>query len=155
MRCGAAAKARVTLVFDPSSALRERLAADGFDLDPGEEGSIVREMSDAGRTSVRLCGRPSTAAYVREMASSIAEIVGQFEAQRLLGAGVPSRTCSIVLQETTRYDCASGRARARATHRAFTGARSVYKGDERRARERYDDAIFAVREIEDVRSEAG
>ena len=41
-------------------------------------------MSDAGRSSVRVNGRPSTAGYVRELADGVAEIVGQHEAQRLL-----------------------------------------------------------------------
>ena len=41
-------------------------------------------MTDAGRSSVRVNGRPATAAYVREIGDAIAEIVGQHEAQRLL-----------------------------------------------------------------------
>ena len=43
-------------------------------------------MSDAGRSSVRVNGRPSTAGYVRELRDAIVEIVGQHEAQRLLAA---------------------------------------------------------------------
>src|SRR5580693_7707358 len=49
-----ARKASVTLTFDPDDALREQLGADGFELDRGEEGSIAREMTDAGRSSVRV-----------------------------------------------------------------------------------------------------
>src|SRR5579862_8262867 len=47
-----ASKAIVTLAFDPSDVVRRRLAEDGFEVDAGEEATIVREMSDAGRSSV-------------------------------------------------------------------------------------------------------
>ncbi len=77
-------KASVTLWFDPSAALRERFETDGFALDPDEQAAIVRETSDAGKSSVRLNGRPATAGYLRDIAGYIAEIVGQHEAQRLL-----------------------------------------------------------------------
>src|SRR5580698_9007232 len=60
-------KAVVTLEFDPDETLRARLSADGFELDRGEGGSISREMSEAGRSTVRVNGRASTAAYVREI----------------------------------------------------------------------------------------
>jgi DNA repair protein RecN (Recombination protein N) len=79
-----ASKASVTLAFDPGDDLRDRLSSDGFALDRGEEATIEREMSEAGRSSVRVNGRPATAAYVREIRDAIAEIVGQHEAQRLL-----------------------------------------------------------------------
>ncbi len=79
-----AQRASVTVAFDPGDALRRRLDDDGFELDDGEEATILREVTAAGRSSMRVCGRPSTAAYVREVAEQIAEIVGQHEAQRLL-----------------------------------------------------------------------
>src|SRR5215472_252644 len=60
-----AARARVTLAFEPDQALRERLSADGFEVDPGEDATIVREMTDAGKSNVRLNGRNATASYVR------------------------------------------------------------------------------------------
>ncbi len=85
VRAGAA-KAVVTLRFDPDPALRRQLDADGFALDPDEDATIVREVAVAGRSALRLNGRPATAAYVRELAASIAEIVGQHDAQRLLSA---------------------------------------------------------------------
>jgi DNA repair protein RecN (Recombination protein N) len=77
-------KAAVTLEFEPDEGLLERLRADGFELDSGEEATILREMTQGGKSALRLCGRPATASYVREIAAQIAEIVGQHEAQRLL-----------------------------------------------------------------------
>ena len=53
-------------------------------------------MTETGRSSVRINGRPATAAYVREIGEAIAEIVGQHEAQRLLIAGVPPRVARSV-----------------------------------------------------------
>ena len=84
--CGAArvASDRHASPSIPTSALRARLEADGFELDAGEEASIAREMTDAGRSSVRVNGRQATAGYVRELADAVAEIVGQHEAQHLL-----------------------------------------------------------------------
>lgn len=81
-----AEKARVTLTFAPDDGLRARLCDDGFELDPDEDASIVRELSATGRSSVRVNGRPATAAYVREIGAAIAEIVGQHDAQRLLSS---------------------------------------------------------------------
>src|SRR5580698_2244880 len=74
----------VTLRFDPAPELREQLAAAGFELDPDEDATIEREAGSGGRSSARLNGRTATAGVVREIGATIAEIVGQHEAQRLL-----------------------------------------------------------------------
>ena len=74
--------------------MRERLVADGFELDPGEDATFVREMNDAGKSSVRVNGRIATASYVREIGTQVAEIVGQHDAQRLLLPAYQSN-CSI------------------------------------------------------------
>ena len=50
-------RAIVTLTFDADETLRERLAADGFALDPGEDGTLVREL-----TLYDLVGTPGVAA---------------------------------------------------------------------------------------------
>ncbi|MGA8535290.1 MAG: DNA repair protein RecN [Candidatus Tumulicola sp.] len=147
------ARATVTLAFDAGDRLRLQLAADGFELDPGEEATIIRDMSEAGRSSVRVCGRPSTAAYVREFAGSIAEIVGQFEAQRLL---VPSYHEEL-LDRFAGNDALRAResvARAHARGADLAQALSLVQRDEHRARERYEDAMFAVREIEEAQPQA-
>ncbi len=82
-----ARKASVTVTFEPDEALRARLAEDGFELDEGEAGSIAREVNESGRSTLRINGRASAAAYAREIGDAIAEIVGQHEAQRLLSPG--------------------------------------------------------------------
>ncbi|MBV8245175.1 MAG: DNA repair protein RecN, partial [Candidatus Eremiobacteraeota bacterium] len=83
-----AARATVTLTFEPDESLRERLGAGGFEIDAGEDAVITREMSGAGKSTMRLNGRVTTATHVRELAAEVAEIVGQHEAQRLLAASV-------------------------------------------------------------------
>lgn len=149
-----ASKAIVTIAFDPTDELRARLVDDGFELDPGEESTIVREMNEAGRSSVRVNGRPATASYVREIGDHVAEIVGQYEAQRLLSAAYH-------LDLLDRYAGASAltaRTRVAGAHAraaALTQRLAEMQGDERRARELYDDASFGLREIEEVRPEPG
>ncbi len=147
-------KAVVTLAFDPDESLRERLRADGFELDPGEAGSVVREMTEAGRSSLRVNGRPATAAYVREIGNAIAEIVGQHEAQRLLSPAYHLELLDRFAGEPAlRFRDAVAVAHARAE--ASAQALATLTHDERRARERYDDACLTVREIEEARLEPG
>jgi DNA repair protein RecN (Recombination protein N) len=149
-----ARRALVTIAFEPDVALRARLAADGFELDAGELATISREMTESGRSGLRVNGRAATAAYARELRDAVAELIGQHEAQRLLSppyqlelldrfAGAPA------LQMRD----AVAAAYARAEEAAEMLARLC--GDERRARERYEDACHTVREIEDARLEAG
>ncbi|HEX3369271.1 MAG TPA: DNA repair protein RecN [Candidatus Cybelea sp.] len=146
----AARKAGVTIAFDPGDALRARLQADGFELDAGEEGSIAREMTDAGRSSVRVNGRAATAGYVRELAESIAEIVGQHEAQHLVSAAYH-------LELLDRFAGEEARKLREATANAYRlydeAERSLERltRDDADARVRYDEALFVVREIEEAR----
>jgi DNA repair protein RecN (Recombination protein N) len=142
-----AGKAAVTLWFDPSALLRERFAADGFALDAEEEASIVREMSDAGKSSVRVNGRPSTAGYVRDLAGHIAEIVGQHEAQRLL---VPAYHLEL-LDRCGGAEGVAARDAVKAAHTALAGLErelQSVRGDARKANAAYDDARFALDEID-------
>ncbi|HTV93376.1 MAG TPA: DNA repair protein RecN [Verrucomicrobiae bacterium] len=149
-----ASRATVTLTFEPGDVLRDRLSADGFELDPGEDATIVREVSDAGKSSVRVNGRAATAGYVREIGEQIAEIVGQHDAQRLLApayhvelldrfGGAPA----IAARETV----AASRERAG----AYAQELQAMRGDERRAHERYDDARFTLEEIDGAAPEVG
>lgn len=149
-----ARKAAVSLAFDPDDALRARLCADGFELDRGEEGSIAREMTDGGRSSVRVNGRPATAAYVREIGGAIAEIVGQHEAQRLLS---PSYHLELLDRFAGNAALALRESVAAAYVRAQDSAQALARltHDERSARERYDEACFAVCEIEEARIDPG
>ena len=149
-----ASKALVTLAFEPNDALRARLAADGFELDPGELATIAREMSDAGRSSLRLNGRAATAAYVRDVAEAIVEIVGQHEAQRLLVPAYHRRLLDgFAGPPALRARDAVARAYAALEERTAELVR--LQGDELQARARFDDAQFALREIESVRPEPG
>ena len=79
-----AARASVTLVLEPDAALRARLEEDGFPVDAGEDAVIVRDVSDAGKSGVRINGRPATAGYLRDLAGTIVDMIGQHDAQRLL-----------------------------------------------------------------------
>ena len=149
-----ASRAAVTLSFDPSPELARRLEADGFGVDPGEECTIAREMSDGGRSLVRVNGRASTAGYAREIADSIAEVVGQHEAQRLLAPAYH-------LELLDRFAGTQALAERDAVARAFAEASQIAraldeaKRDDRTARTRYEDAAFAVREIDESRVQSG
>ena len=117
---------------------------------PGKQASIVREITDAGRSSVRINGRPSTAGYVREIGGSIAELVGQHEAQRLLSPAYHLDLLDRFAGETelTLRDAVSA---AYATAQASARSLERLSGDERDARERYEEALLVAREIEDAR----
>jgi len=149
-----AGKASVTLAFDPDDRLRSRLASDGLELDAGEMGTIAREMTDTGRSTLRVNGRPSTAAYVREIRDSIAEIVGQHEAQRLL---LPSYHLELLDRFAGKTALQLRDTVASAYARAQEAAQRLARleEDERRARERYEDASFSAREIDQARLEPG
>jgi DNA repair protein RecN (Recombination protein N) len=149
-----APKALVTLEFDPDDALRTRFAADGFELDRGEQGTVAREMTESGRSSLRVNGRAATAAYVRELRDGIAEIVGQHEAQRLLSAVYHLELLDRFAGEVAvRLRDAVAAAYARTEE--LSEALSRLTLDERRAGERYDDACFTAREIEAAHLEPG
>ncbi|HEY1978287.1 MAG TPA: DNA repair protein RecN [Candidatus Baltobacteraceae bacterium] len=149
-----ASRAAVTLAFEPSPELTRRLEADGFGVDPGEECTIAREMSDGGRSAVRVNGRPSTAGYARELANGIAEIVGQHEAQRLLSPAYH-------LELLDRFAGAQALERRETVARAFSEAAELAraldaaKRDDRTAQARYEDAAFALREIDESRVQPG
>lgn len=149
-----ASKAVVTLTFDPEPELRARLCADGFEIDAGESASIVREVNGAGKSILRVNGRASTAAAVRECSDSIAEIIGQHEAQRLLIGAYQ-------LQILDRYggdssiaaiDCvAAAHERAVQCKTELT----ALERDARKAAEGYDDARFSVDEIDSLAPKLG
>ncbi|MBV8066819.1 MAG: DNA repair protein RecN [Candidatus Eremiobacteraeota bacterium] len=149
-----ARRAFVTLAFDPDEPLRAHLAAGGFELDAGEMGTIAREMTESGRSALRINGRAATAAQAREIRDAIVEMVGQHEAQRLL-----SPAYHLELLDRFAGDAAL-RLRAGVAE-AYQRAREIQETlerltqDEHRARQRYDDAVFTVREIEDARLQIG
>jgi len=149
-----AKRALVTLTFEPKAALRARLIADGFELDPGEDATIAREMTETGKSIVRVNGRACTASYVREVGEDIAEIVGQHDARRLLS---PAYHVELLDRFAGEPALKARDAVARARERASACAQelSALHGDERRARERYEDARFAFEEIESAAPQLG
>lgn len=149
-----ARRSSVTLAFEPLPALAGKLERDGYETDPGEDATIVREMSDAGKSALRLNGRACTASYVREIASEIVEIVGQHEAQRLLAPAYHLELLDRFGGSPTTEACAE----VAAAYAELSGAQArldTLLGDERALRARYDDACYALEEISGVAPEPG
>ena len=149
-----AGRATVTLAFDPDAALRERFAADGFALDEGEEATILREVNETGKSGVRVNGRASTAAYVRELVGDVADIVGQHDAQRLLAGAYHGE-----LLDRSAGEAARGvRERVSARHaelQSILKRLDALEGDDRRARQHCEDARYEANEIDAARVEVG
>lgn len=147
-------RACVTLEFDPPAALRARLSADGYPIDDDEYATIERELTDAGKSSVRLNGRSATAAYLREIGSSLAETVGQHEAQRLLAPAFHLE----LLDAFAGNEALELRSRVRDLHAALQEALHALaslESDERRAEEQFAYARFARDEIRAASLQAG
>ena len=149
-----ASRAVVTLEFEPDAALRARMAEGGFDLDADEDATIAREITSAGKSSVRLNGRAATAGYIRELAGDIVDIVGQHEAQRLLS---PSYHVEL-LDRFAGAPALEARERVAQIYGERNALAERWKGldrDERRAQEQYAFAKFALEEIEGAQVETG
>jgi DNA repair protein RecN (Recombination protein N) len=149
-----APRAIVALEFDPGGDLRERFEADGFALDDDEDATISREISEGGKSALRLNGRAVTAAYVRDVATGILDIVGQHEAQRLL-----SPTYHVQLLDRFAGDEAVA-ARDRvadlfARRNELVRALEALDKDDRRLAEQYAFARYALDEIDAARAEEG
>jgi DNA repair protein RecN (Recombination protein N) len=84
VRAGAS-RAVIDALFDLSGAADARAMIEtmGFEAPDGEL-TLTREISDAGRSSARVCGRPATAAQVRQIGETLVDIHGQHEHQSLL-----------------------------------------------------------------------
>ena len=147
-------RAIVELTFEPDDALARRLREEGIELDDGEEAAILRELTQAGKSSVRLCGRSVTASFVREIAPAIAEIVGQHEAQRLLSSAYH-------LEMLDRFggrevlDARDAVVGAHARDAAAREALERFENDAQHAAERLAQARHAVSEIRAAAPEAG
>jgi len=141
------AKAAVTLEFEADKNLRAKLCADGFEFDADEDATISRELSEAGKSVLRLNGRPTTAGYVRDVAPELVDIVGQHEAQRLLAPAYHLELLDRFGGEAVlgvRERVASVHGRAGELHESL---RELNEG-ERRAQERHAFAKYALEEIE-------
>lgn len=142
-----AAKATVTLEFDPDKRLREKLRADGFEFDPDEDATISRELTESGKSSLRINGRPTTAGYVRDLAVELVDIVGQHEAQRLLAPSFHLELLDRFGGEAVLRARESVETLHDAKMRVAASLRELNEG-ERRAQERYAFAKYALEEIE-------
>jgi DNA repair protein RecN (Recombination protein N) len=146
-------RAAVTLEFDAGDTLRERLAAEGFELDPDEYATISREVSaETGKSSIRVNGRAATAGYVREIAPHVVDIAGQHEAQRLLA---PSYHVEL-LDRFAGEPALKARERVAALYAERAEIVQTLESlnrDERRAQEQYAFAKFGLEEIEAAKPE--
>ncbi|MHB8179046.1 MAG: DNA repair protein RecN [Vulcanimicrobiaceae bacterium] len=153
VRRGCAA-ATVALSFDPDDSLRAQLNEDGFPLDPGEEATLTREITERGKSSLRINGMPAAAAYARRLCAGLVDIVGQHEAQRLLSPAYH-------LELLDRYGGPStlqARAaveRAHAAWRAAQDARRGFAEEQAEAHRRYDEASIAYEQIGAIAPELG
>ncbi len=143
-----AARAFVSLAFEPSDALRERLAADGFELDPDEDATIEREMPVPAPRSARINGRAARAGYLRE--------IGDADCRDRRPARSTSACSSPAYHADARPFCRRRRARRRGRPRVCIGARDAARAARtRRYRRRrtpraarYEDAKFSFDEID-------
>jgi DNA repair protein RecN (Recombination protein N) len=149
-----AARAQVTLTLHVDDDLFARLKSDGYPLDPGEDATIVREVGEGGKSSVRVNGRPATAGYVREIGARIADAVGQHEAQRLLTAAYHVELLDRFGGEPSRDALLAVRA-CHASLLEIADRLETLEGDDRSARRRFEDAQYDVEEIEGIAPSAG
>nr|MDQ6933670.1 AAA family ATPase [Candidatus Eremiobacteraeota bacterium] len=141
--------ARVTLDLIPPTGLRTGLNDDGFFLDDDENAVISREVTEVGKSTVRINGRPATAVYVRQIAHHIADIVGQHEAQRLLS---PSYHLAL-LDRFGGEPIAAARVELARRYAALRVRESELRGlveDEEHALGAFQFAQFALDEITDA-----
>jgi DNA repair protein RecN (Recombination protein N) len=150
-----AQRARVTLELDDlDPALRERFAADGFDLEPDEGAIFARELSAAGKSSARINGRPATTAQLRAYGEALVDFVGQHEQQRLLSAGYQLEVLDRFAGDAAlvpRAEVAAAYARALALERELHDL----EASEGRALAEVEFARFALSEIEAAAPAAG
>ncbi|MDQ6930525.1 MAG: DNA repair protein RecN, partial [Candidatus Eremiobacteraeota bacterium] len=149
-----AKRATVTLTFEPVPGLRQRLADEGFELDPDEDAVLAREMTEGGKSTIRLNGRQTTAGYVRDIAGSVADIIGQHEAQRLLAGHYHAE----VLDRFGGGPLLTARDRAGVSYDAYLHASGELRAlidDESKAQAQVEFAQFASDEILGARLEIG
>jgi DNA repair protein RecN (Recombination protein N) len=75
-------RARISGIFDVSSAASESLAAAGIEIEDGEV-LIEREVLANGKSRAYVASRPVTAALLRDLAPALGDIHGQHDQQRL------------------------------------------------------------------------
>ncbi|HTV74329.1 MAG TPA: DNA repair protein RecN [Candidatus Acidoferrales bacterium] len=142
-----AARTRVTLEIEPDETLRALAAETGFELEPDEDAIVSRELTQAGKSSARVNGRPAAAGQLRELGERILDFVGQHEQQRLLSPAYQldlldrfAGEAALVLRDRV------GVAHVRTAQ--LTAALSEAQHDAGRTLAEYEYARFAVDEID-------
>jgi len=147
-------RAYAALHFEPGITLRARLESDGFGMDDDEDAVISREMTEAGKSSLRVNGRPVNAAYARDLAAEIVDIVGQHEAQRLLLPAQHGHFLDAYGGEET-IAARTVTAEKYAERARLVRELQTLEGDERRLAEQYAYAKYALEEIDAAAPEVG
>jgi DNA repair protein RecN (Recombination protein N) len=148
VRAGAT-RARVTLEVEPDAALRERLAAEGFETDDGEAALFSREMLAAGKSTARINGRLVTSAQLRTFGDVLVDLVGQHEQQRLLSPAYQLDALDAFAGD----DALAKRAAVTAAYERAGGLQlqlDALTEDVGRALAELEFARFAAREIEEA-----
>jgi DNA repair protein RecN (Recombination protein N) len=146
---GGADRARVTLEIAPDDALRDRLAAAGFELAPDDDAIVQREVLATGRSQARINGTPAAASQVRDLVGSLVDVVSQHEAQRLLAPGYALDLVDRFAGDET----LALRDDVRHVHAELVAARerlAALRDDDGRAVARAEFARFALAEIDAV-----
>ncbi len=146
---GGAARARVVLEIEPDAVLRERAAEAGFTLADDDDLIVTRELLATGRSQARINGTAASASQLRALVAVLVDIVGQHDAQRLLGPGFALDIVdrfggpdSLVVRTEV------GRLAAQA--HALRAAQTALEADDGRALAQAEFARFAAAEIDDA-----
>jgi DNA repair protein RecN (Recombination protein N) len=144
-----AARTRVTLEAEPDDAVRALAADAGFELEADEDLIVVRELTEAGKSSARVNGRPAAAGQLRDLGERLIDFVGQHEQQRLLS---PAYQLDL-LDRFAGEDVLALRERVemayeRAAHLA--AALAALRSDTDQVLAHYEHAQFALREIDEA-----
>jgi DNA repair protein RecN (Recombination protein N) len=146
IRAGAS-RARVSVEIEPNDALREKLAGMGVELAIDDDIIITRELPASGRSHARINGVAASASQLRALATSIVDIVGQHDAQRLLAPAfaleVIDRFGGVALEELRSDVWRLHRDRAQIVDRLTS-----LRADDGRALAQLEFARFAAAEID-------
>ena len=77
-------KAMVSAIFEPvSPEIRQQIQSLGYECE-GDQLMVSRELFADGKSSSRICGRPATAAVLRQVSELLIDIHGQNDSRELL-----------------------------------------------------------------------
>jgi DNA repair protein RecN (Recombination protein N) len=146
---GGAARARVVLEIEPDEALRARMAEAGFELADDDDAIVSRELLATGRSQARINGVAASASQLRALGTSLVDVVGQHDAQRLLAP-------AFALEIVDRFAGPETLEHRAAVQRLFGEAQTVreqlrgLQADDGRALAQLEFARFAAAEIDET-----